>query len=179
MAAEALAEAEALARAETAAQAEAAAKEMGITAYVPENPPGPPPIGTPSKPGSEPLSVPVKETLNTHIDEEEGIVEILGEAVAPEGKEDTGQGKLLARRGAYLDLQRNFLEFIKGAQVDAETLMEDLMVTSDEVNSTVKGYMKRIVIREESWDGSVFTVKGSMSLKEIDKLLKGFVNRGK
>ncbi|HPQ37905.1 MAG TPA: hypothetical protein PLW97_09710 [Synergistaceae bacterium] len=161
------------------AQAEAAAKEMGITAYVPENPPGPPPIGTPSKPGSEPLSVPVKETLNTHIDEEEGIVEILGEAVAPEGKEDTGQGKLLARRGAYLDLQRNFLEFIKGAQVDAETLMEDLMVTSDEVNSTVKGYMKRIVIREESWDGSVFTVKGSMSLKEIDKLLKGFVNRGK
>ncbi len=161
------------------AQAEAAAKEMGISAYVPETVPGTPTTKPkpPTKPVHEPL--PVKETLNTHIDYDEGVVEIIGEAVAPEGKEHTGQGKLLARRGAYLDLQRNFLEFIKGAQVDAKTLMEDLMVTSDEVTSTVKGYMKRIVIREESWDGEVFSVKGSMSLKEIDKLLKSFVNRGK
>jgi hypothetical protein len=53
------------------------------------------------------------------------------------------------------------------------------MVTSDEVNSAVHGYMKRIIIREESWDGQVFSVKGSMSLKEVDTLLKGFVNRGK
>ncbi len=160
------------------AQAEAAAKDMGITAYVPEMEPGTPP-GGPQKPEKVHEPIPVKETLNTHINYEEGMVEVVGEAVAPEGKENTGQGKLLARRGAYLDLQRNFLEFIKGAQVDAETLMEDLMVTSDEVNSAVEGYMKRIVIREESWDGQVFSVKGSMSLKEIDSLLKGFVNRGK
>jgi hypothetical protein len=160
------------------AQAEAAAKDMGITAYVPEMEPGTPPE-KPTKPGPKHEPIPVKETLNTHINYEEGMVEVVGEAVAPEGKENTGQGKLLARRGAYLDLQRNFLEFIKGAQVDAETLMEDLMVTSDEVNSAVEGYMKRIVIREESWDGQVFSVKGSMSLKEIDSLLKGFVNRGK
>jgi hypothetical protein len=160
------------------AQAEAAAKDMGITAYVPETGPGTSPE-KPTKPGPKHEPIPVKETLNTHINYEEGMVEVVGEAVAPEGKENTGQGKLLARRGAYLDLQRNFLEFIKGAQVDAETLMEDLMVTSDEVNSAVEGYMKRIVIREESWDGQVFSVKGSMSLKEIDSLLKGFVNRGK
>ncbi len=162
------------------AQAEAAAKDMGITAYDPEPRPGTP-TKTPTKPKpeSETFAVPVKETLNTHINHEEGMVEIIGEAVAPEGTENTGQGKLLARRGAYVDLQRNFLEFIKGAQVDAKTLMEDLMVTSDEVNSAVHGYMKRIIIREESWDGQVFSVKGSMSLKEIDTLLKGFVNRGK
>ena len=162
------------------AQAEAAAKDMGITAYDPEPRPGTP-TKTPPKPrpDSETLTVPVKETLNTHINHDEGMVEIIGEAVAPEGTENTGQGKLLARRGAYVDLQRNFLEFIKGAQVDAKTLMEDLMVTSDEVNSAVHGYMKRIIIREESWDGQVFSVKGSMSLKEIDTLLKGFVNRGK
>ena len=162
------------------AQAEAAAKDMGITGYVPEPKPGTPTGPSPKpKPTSDPLSVPVKETLNTHINHEQGMVEILGEAVAPDGKENTGQGKLLARRGAYLDLQRNFLEFIKGAQIDAKTLMEDLMVTSDEVNSAVEGYMKRIIIREESWDGQVFSVKGTMSLKEIDTLLKGFVNRGK
>jgi hypothetical protein len=160
------------------AQAEAAAKDMGITAYTPEQQPGTP-TKTPPKPKPESLSVPVKETLNTHINQDEGMVEIIGEAVAPDGTENTGQGKLLARRGAYVDLQRNFLEFIKGAQVDAKTLMEDLMVTSDEVNSAVHGYMKRIIIREESWDGQVFSVKGSMSLKEVDTLLKGFVNRGK
>lgn len=162
------------------AQAEAAAKDMGITAYTPEQQPGTP-TKTPTKPKpeSETLAVPVKETLNTHINYDEGMVEIIGEAVAPEGTENTGQGKLLARRGAYVDLQRNFLEFIKGAQVDAKTLMEDLMVTSDEVNSAVHGYMKRIIIREESWDGQVFSVRGSMSLKEIDTLLKGFVSRGK
>ena len=122
----------------------------------------------------------MKETLNTHIDYDEGVVEIIGEAGGAGGQGTYRPGKASRPAGEPIWIcSGTFWNSSREPRWIAKTLMEDLMVTSDEVTSAVKGYMKRIVIREESWDGEVFSVKGSMSLKEIDKLLKSFVNRGK
>ena len=41
-----------------------------------------------------------------------------------------GRAKLMARRAAIVDAQRNLVEIIKGTAVDAETSMENYLVTT-------------------------------------------------
>lgn len=60
-----------------------------------------------------------------------------------------GRAKLMARRAAIVDAQRNLVEIIKGTAVDAETSMENYLVTSDIVKlksmvwSQVRGSLRR------------------------------------
>ena len=89
----------------------------------------------------------VDETERARIDWTEGYIEAQGEAVAPAGKADTAQGKLLARRGAVVDLQRNLLEFLQGVRVDSRTTMRDFMA-SDVVRTEVQGMIKNVEILE-------------------------------
>lgn len=49
------------------------------------------------------------------------------------------RGKLMARRAAIVDAQRNLLESIKGISVDSETTMENYIVTSDLVKTKING----------------------------------------
>ena len=49
----------------------------------------------------------VEEGKNARINWTSDYIEATGQAVPPTGKQGTGQGQLLARRGATLDLQRN------------------------------------------------------------------------
>ena len=93
-------------------------------------------------------------------------VEASGQAVAPTGKEKTAQGKLLARRGAIVDLQRNLLEAIQGVRVDAKTTMTDFMA-NDTVRTEVQGLIKGIEISDASWDGEIYTVTGRVKLEKV------------
>lgn len=112
----------------------------------------------------------VDETETARIDWTEGYVEARGQAVAPSGKQETAQGKLLARRGAVVDLQRNLLEFLQGVRVDARTTMKDFM-THDTVRTEVQGMIKNIEILEASWDGEVYTVVGRVKLEKVRRAL--------
>ncbi len=93
-------------------------------------------------------------------------IEAVGQAVPPSGKENTAQGKLLAKRGAVVDLQRNLLEFIKGVQITSETNMENFMA-DDKVRTSVTGFIKNVEIVASDWDGEVYTVSGRIYLKDI------------
>ena len=93
-------------------------------------------------------------------------VEASGQAVAPTGKEKTSQGKLLARRGAIVDLQRNLLEAIQGVRVDAKTSMTDFMA-NDTVRTEVQGLVKGVEISDASWDGDIYTVTGRVKLDKV------------
>lgn len=66
--------------------------------------------------------------------------------------------KILARRAAIVDAQRNLLERINGVQIDSETFMEDFTISSDVVRSQVSGLIKGAVITDESenLDGSYY-----------------------
>lgn len=57
--------------------------------------------------------------------------------------------KILARRAAIVDAQRNLLERINGVQIDSETFMEDFTISSDVVRSQVSGLIKGAVITDE------------------------------
>lgn len=75
------------------------------------------------------------------------------------------RGTTLARRAAKVDAQRNLLEIINGVQIDSETTVEDLSVTSDIVKSSVHGLIKGARVLDEgvNEDGSYF-VKMSVPL---------------
>lgn len=68
------------------------------------------------------------------------------------------RGNVLARRAAIVDAQRNLAEIMQGVQIDSETLLENLSVTSDIVRSKVQGLVQgaRIIDEGLNPDGSYF-----------------------
>lgn len=74
----------------------------------------------------------------------------------PPAEVPANRGAALARRAAIVDAQRNLLETIKGVNIDSETTVESLMVTSDVVKTKISGVLQgAVVIGEKSnADGS-------------------------
>ncbi len=71
-------------------------------------------------------------------------------------REEGPRGAALARRAAIVDAYRYLAEAIQGVQVDADTLMQDLVVQSDTVKTQVSALVKgaRIVEEHVNADGS-------------------------
>lgn len=92
-----------------------------------------------------------------------GDVTAIGVGYPPEGM---SVGAIsMARRGAIADAQRNLLEITKGVQIDAETTVENLTVSSDVVNSKVQGLLKGARIFEEgNLDDGGYYVKMRIAL---------------
>lgn len=68
------------------------------------------------------------------------------------------RGNVLARRAAIVDAQRNLAEIMQGVQIDSETILENLSVSSDIVRSKVQGLVQgaRIIDEGLNEDGSYF-----------------------
>lgn len=86
-----------------------------------------------------------------------GYVQAVGEAVYPSGK-SRAQARLLARRSAIMDAQRDLLEILAGVRVSAESTMRDFEVASDIVRTRVEGIVKGAQIVEEKDLGDSFQV---------------------
>ena len=86
----------------------------------------------------------------------ESDVTAIGIGLPPEGM--GVRGRVLARRAAIVDAQRNLAEMMNGVQIDGDTLMENLVIASDVVRSKVSALVKgaRIVDEGENPDGSYF-----------------------
>lgn len=82
-------------------------------------------------------------------------IQALGIGMAPAGSNHT-RGKVLARRAAIVDAQRNLLEYINGVSLDADTKVENLAVGSDVIRTQVSGIIRgaKIVSERYNTDGS-------------------------
>jgi hypothetical protein len=63
-------------------------------------------------------------------------------APAPDGDLSPQQARLLARRAAIADAQRQLLEMIYGVRIDSETLVRDFVTERDEIRSRLEGKLR-------------------------------------
>ena len=82
-----------------------------------------------------------------------GVITATGTGLFNPGVPRT-QARIWARRAAIVDAQRNLLEMTQGVQVDAETTVEMMMLTSDTIHTSVQGVVKEAkVISEREIEG--------------------------
>ncbi len=98
-----------------------------------------------------------------------GYVEARGESAYPEGV-SKNQARLMARRGAIVDAQRNLLESLAGVQLTAETTMKDSILVSDVVQTRVEGFIRGAVVVHEQDKGDTYEVTLRLPLGELASL---------
>lgn len=66
------------------------------------------------------------------------------------------RGRALARRAAIVDAYRNLAELLNGVQLDADTVMENLVIKSDVVRTKTSALIKgaQVIDEQEMMDGS-------------------------
>ncbi len=94
-----------------------------------------------------------------------------GIATTTSSTTNPSQTKLLARRGAIVDAQRNLLETIDGVRIDSNTTVSD-HTTNEEIRSEVKGTLKNFEIIDEKWNGEVYEVTMHIPMGKIYKVFK-------
>ncbi len=106
-----------------------------------------------------------------------GEVRAEGAGLAPEGR-PASVGALLACRAAIVDAQRNLLESMQGVRVEGTTLVENMMLESDVIRTTVSGVLKgaQIIERAPSEDGTCRVtmsapLSGQLAAKIYDDVL--------
>ncbi len=113
----------------------------------------------------------VQKQVTSSISWEKGSaanVEAEGIGLPPAGTSGT-RASLLARRAAIVDAYRMLAETVNTVQLDAETTMEDLTITSDVVRTKVSALIKgaRIVSEHANSDGS-YSVRVAVPLYGVD-----------
>lgn len=81
--------------------------------------------------------------------------DIEGGTIQVEGMSAANQPVPMGYRAAQIDAYRQLLEAVQGVQVDADSTMENFMLTSDVVNTKVNGIIKgaKVISRTRDVDG--------------------------
>lgn len=86
-----------------------------------------------------------------------GTVTVTGAGIPPAYTASPMQARLMARRAAQADAQRQLLEAMNGVQVDADTTVENMMLASDVIHTHVSGILRGARIVDEQYtDGAYF-----------------------
>ena len=92
-------------------------------------------------------------------------VTVVGSGIAPPNAVSAVQARMLARRAAVADAYRQLAETIKGVNVDAETTVENMMVTNDTIKTRVSACIQgATVVGEKEIPGGGYEVTVTVPL---------------
>ncbi len=94
-----------------------------------------------------------------------------GMVAAASNTTNSSQRKLLTRRGAIIDAQRNLMEIIKGVRIDSKSTVSDHMI-NETIRAEVRGTLKNFEVIDEKWDGEVYEVTMQVPMGKIYKVFK-------
>ena len=98
-------------------------------------------------------------------------VEADGFGLPPEFATSGAQTRLLARRAAIADAQRNLAEQISGVQVDSETTVQNMQIASDTVRTRVSALLKGAKVISESYEDGAYHVVMALPLYGVNNSL--------
>ena len=106
-------------------------------------------------------------------------ITVQGTGIAPPNAVNPAQARMLARRAAVVDGYRQLAEVVQGVNVDAETTVENMMVTSDVIKTKVNAMIKgaRVVAEgvvpgggyQVTMEVSMFGVSNSVAQAVLEK----------
>lgn len=102
-------------------------------------------------------------------------IEADGFGLPPDSVVSEAQARLMARRAAISDAQRNLAEQIAGVQVDSETTVQNLQVSSDIVKSRVSALLKGAKVISESYEDGACHVVMALPLYGVNNSLASAV----
>lgn len=107
---------------------------------------------------------------------EQNAVVVKGMGVAPVNATSAAQARMLARRAAVVDGYRQLAEAVKGVNVDSQTTVQNMMITSDVVNTRVAAFIQgaRIISEQVLPDGG-YEVTMSVSMFGVSNSLAEIV----
>ena len=102
-------------------------------------------------------------------------VEADGFGLPPDYAISGAQARLMARRAAISDAQRNLAEQIAGVQVDSETTVQNLQISSDIIKTHVSALLKGAKVISESYEDGACHVVMALPLYGVNNSLASAV----
>jgi hypothetical protein len=107
----------------------------------------------------------IEKCLTGSINWTQGVVYASGMGPVKQSLQGTAKGKIIARRIAIVDCQRNLLETTKGVRLTSTTTVRNAILESDVIKTTVYGLVKHAeVVSEKFEQDGVYRVKMKMPL---------------
>ncbi len=91
-------------------------------------------------------------------------VEADGFGLPPAYSTSEAQARLMARRAAIADAQRNLAEQIAGVQVDSETTVQNMQIANDTIRTRVSALLKGAKVISESYEDGAYHVVMALPL---------------
>jgi len=105
----------------------------------------------------------IKETAAGGVNWTQGVVFAHGYGTAKPGL-SSGQRRILSRRAAIVDAQRNLLEMTKGVRISSVLKTDEAMKASREVATRVEGVIKGAQVIKDHYQNDVATVTMAMPI---------------
>ena len=104
------------------------------------------------------------------------VVQVTGMGAQPANAVNPAQARMMARRAAVADGYRQLAESIKGVNVDAETTVENMMVTSDIIRTKVSAMIQgAVVVSEKEIPGGGYEVTMQVPIFGVQNSIAGAV----